>query len=528
MVASEVTIEEKRAELDAVLRSKEFSRSPALARLLEYLCEKTFTGRVHEIKEFSIATEVFGRGEDFSEKRDSLVRVEVHRLRRKLQSYYDGDGSGRPFRIVIRPGNYQPDFERVAGAEPEPGEPEPVFEAGESESNAVAVARTPDRPVEQRARWWIVSGALALIVTAISVAQFHSAKIRVSASAAAASTREIPPASNVPIPVRILAGSETARVIDRFGNEWGPDRYFSGGYGNFLKFGDQERSVRRPTILGVADQTPFRTFRAGDFSYAIPLRRAQYEMRLYFSEVVFGISDSGDGADNQRVFDVTQNGSPLLRFHDIYSDAGGPDTADVHVFENIAPASDGFLHLTFHSLREAAWLNAIELIPNSTGQPLPTRIVAQNASFTDRDGSLWGSDQYFVGGRATSDGKTVSGAADPEMFAGVRYGHFSYRIPAAPGKYMLRLYFAETFFGPGNRGEGGVGSRVFNVYCSGTEILRNFDIFKDAGQNHALVKTFHGISPSPSGRIDITFEPVVNYAAVYAIEIVPERTVTVF
>jgi hypothetical protein len=59
-----------------------FSRAAALAKLLKYLCEKSFEGRVHEIKEFSIATEVYGRSESFGEKRDSVVRVEMSRLRK--------------------------------------------------------------------------------------------------------------------------------------------------------------------------------------------------------------------------------------------------------------------------------------------------------------------------------------------------------------------------------------------------------------------------------------------------------------
>jgi hypothetical protein len=103
-----------------------------------------------------------------------------------------------------------------------------------------------------------------------------------------------------------------------------------------------------------------------------------------------------------------------------------------------------------------------------------------------------------------------------------RYGHFSYRLQVPPGKYILRLLFAETFFGPSNRGQGGVGSRVFNVYCSGVALLRQFDVFKEAGENRALEKVFHGISANAQGRIELTFEPVTNYAMVQAIELIAE------
>src|SRR3954454_9006840 len=104
-------LEERRTALDGVLRSKEFSRAPALAKLLKYLCEKTFEGRENEIKEFSIATEVYGRSETFGERRDSVVRVEVSRLRKRLRNYYADEGSQQNLRIVIPAGTYQPEFE---------------------------------------------------------------------------------------------------------------------------------------------------------------------------------------------------------------------------------------------------------------------------------------------------------------------------------------------------------------------------------------------------------------------------------
>src|SRR5260370_22160144 len=136
----------------------------------------------------------------------------------------------------------------------------------------------------------------------------------------------------------------------------------------------------------------------------MPLARAKYELRLYFSEVVRRMEESGDGAENHRIFDVYGNGQPLLRFFDIYSDAGAADTADIRVFENISPAPDGFFQLDFRPVRDSAWLNAIELIPNESGRALPLRIMTRNANYTDRKGNLWGSDRYFIGGPHTSGG----------------------------------------------------------------------------------------------------------------------------
>ena len=81
-------------------------------------------------------------------------------------------------------------------------------------------------------------------------------------------------------------------------------------------------------------------------------------------------------------------------------------------------------------------------------------------NFTDHEGNLWELDRYYSGGRQISDGEIVGGTQDPELFLSQRYGNFSYRFPAPPGKYTLRLLFAETFFGPHNRGKGGAVTSV--------------------------------------------------------------------
>jgi hypothetical protein len=537
--ALDPVVTEKRRELDAVLHSREFLRSPALARLLVYLCEKVFTGKIQEIKEFSIATEVFGRDGGFGEKRDSVVRVEVHRLRKKLQRYYETEGMDRPVRIVIRPGSYQPEFERVsdssgstssdpsdavssvATCEPAESLPQTLPPSPKQAALPVVLPAAGHRPLPYRLAAIVAAVTLLIVIAGLALSKIagiqRSEPSKMQSVMPRASARDADPR-----PVRILAGSAVERSVDRFGTEWGGDRYFTGGHQNSLWFGNQERSVRHPIISGAPDQTPFRNFRAGDFSYRIPLTPGKYELRLYFAEVVLRMADSGDGAENQRVFDVSLNGRPLLSLFDIFSDAGGADTADIKVFENVSPDEKGFLNLDFRSVREAAWLNAIELIPNDSARAFPLRIVAKDANYTDRTGQIWGIDRYYVGGKDTSDDKVTTGTDDPDLFAGLRYGHFSYRLPVPSGKYKLRLLFSETFFGKDNRGKGGIGSRIFNVYCGGLEILHQFDILKEAGENHAIEKVFHGITPNAQGRIELDFEPVVNYAVVQAIELLPD------
>jgi len=223
-----------------------------------------------------------------------------------------------------------------------------------------------------------------------------------------------------------------------------------------------------------------------------------------------------------RHLNFASSGADRLADCVIIGEAVGKGGEAADTIENVSPDQKGFLNLDFRSIREAAWLNAIELIPNDSGRAFPLRIVAKDANYTDRKGQIWGIDRYYIGGKDTSDDKVTAGADDPDLFAGLRYGHFSYRLPVPSDKYKLRLLFSETFFGKDNRGKGGIGSRIFNVYCGGLEILHRFDILKEAGENQAIEKVFHGITPNAQGRIELDFEPVVNYAKVQAIELMPD------
>ena len=159
--AVDLTLEERQSALTAVLESKEFVRSPALARLLRYLCEQTFQGKIHEIKEFTIATDVYGKDLHFGEKRDSLVRVEVSRLRRRLQRYYETDGAGSRIRIVIKSGTYRPDFERAESLAVDSGR---VGDAS-AESPVTGPAELP------WVRWGLYAAAALLLVIGIWVAR---------------------------------------------------------------------------------------------------------------------------------------------------------------------------------------------------------------------------------------------------------------------------------------------------------------------------------------------------------------------
>ncbi|MBV8833708.1 MAG: hypothetical protein JO108_31305 [Acidobacteriaceae bacterium] len=68
-------------------------------------------GSTDDLKEFSIAMEVFDRTSDYDPNIDAIVRVEARRLRSKLRAYYEeAPGRNDPVLIGLRPGSYVPIF----------------------------------------------------------------------------------------------------------------------------------------------------------------------------------------------------------------------------------------------------------------------------------------------------------------------------------------------------------------------------------------------------------------------------------
>jgi TolB-like protein/Flp pilus assembly protein TadD len=102
-----------RAELDRILASHLFSSAPRQSNFLRFVVNRTLEGRKDDIKEFVIATEIYGRGSTYDPQVDSIVRVEASRIRQKLRDYYAGEGKSNPVRLQIPRGSYVPEFEFV-------------------------------------------------------------------------------------------------------------------------------------------------------------------------------------------------------------------------------------------------------------------------------------------------------------------------------------------------------------------------------------------------------------------------------
>jgi hypothetical protein len=93
-------------EVERLTHSSVLHGSEALCRLLRYLADQAVLHPGLPVKEYQLATEVFGRPADFDPRMDSTVRVQTGRLRSKLAEYYPSAGSGDPIVLDIPKGSY--------------------------------------------------------------------------------------------------------------------------------------------------------------------------------------------------------------------------------------------------------------------------------------------------------------------------------------------------------------------------------------------------------------------------------------
>lgn len=98
---AEITEQAVRAEVTRILSSRTLRGKETLQRLLSYLAERTLDGSAETLKEYTIGVEVFGKAEDYNPQEDASVRVQIGRLRQKLEEYYRAESPAAPVVIEL-------------------------------------------------------------------------------------------------------------------------------------------------------------------------------------------------------------------------------------------------------------------------------------------------------------------------------------------------------------------------------------------------------------------------------------------
>ena len=119
--------EQSLAQIEKLVSSHVLHGSESLCKLLRYLAKHALDHPGTPIKEYQIATEVFGRSDDFDPQLDSMVRVQAGRLRGKLAEYYSANGADDTVIVELPKGTYVVAFHhRPNGAKPHLSIAEPI------------------------------------------------------------------------------------------------------------------------------------------------------------------------------------------------------------------------------------------------------------------------------------------------------------------------------------------------------------------------------------------------------------------
>ncbi|MGH9530426.1 MAG: helix-turn-helix domain-containing protein [Terriglobales bacterium] len=149
-------------QIERLVSSHTIHGSESLCKLLRYLAEHSLKHPGVPLKEYQIATEVFGRAPDFDPHLDSLIRVQAGRLRSKLSEYYLSEGAEDSIVVELPKGSYALSFHHSAAV------PKGILRA--------AAANETAQPAKGTLTIFTLSVLLAAAVLVIAVLLFNRSR----------------------------------------------------------------------------------------------------------------------------------------------------------------------------------------------------------------------------------------------------------------------------------------------------------------------------------------------------------------
>ncbi|MBS1660456.1 MAG: DUF4982 domain-containing protein [Bacteroidetes bacterium] len=186
-----------------------------------------------------------------------------------------------------------------------------------------------------------------------------------------------------------------------------------------------------------------------------------------------------------------------------------------------------------------------EILGAAGGYNYLYRVNCGGLDYVDHQGNTWMADRHLKGGsggapagawgswswtdgydslpaffasQRRTDGP-IGGTADWALFQDFRYGRekLGYSFPVQDGDYRVELYFVEPWWGRGG-GLDARGMRLFDVAVNGATVIRDLDVFKEAGYSKALRKVVN--VHVAGGVLNISFPRVaVGQAIISAVAV---------
>ena len=188
-------------QIERLVGSHALHGSESLCKLLRYLAKHAVEHPGSTLKEYQIATEVFGRPSNFDPQLDSTVRVQAGRLRVKLAEYYASNGAEDTIVVELPKGAYALSFHH-RGA--------PV---GRTHGPRREIERDEGFERSGSRRWMIAAGALAVLLACAVAAIVVLLVARNTAEVGAAGHEDTAPAAFHVFWKRFVSGPEEPWVI---------------------------------------------------------------------------------------------------------------------------------------------------------------------------------------------------------------------------------------------------------------------------------------------------------------------------
>lgn len=192
----------------------------------------------------------------------------------------------------------------------------------------------------------------------------------------------------------------------------------------------------------------------------------------------------------------------------------GLKIADLLIYYNNSRSP---LRVPLYGIAKAADTTVIANYRVNSGSPTPITI----------NGKTWGADNQYSHDNlepyTNSAVKQIAGTDEDSLYVKEQSSNadkapFRYEFPVENGDYVVRLHFAEIYWGaPGSGLNGGAGSRVMSVSLEGQLKLVNFDVTQEVGGATAIVKNIP--VTVTDGKLNIDFSASVNRPMVVAVEV---------
>ena len=283
--------------------------------------------------------------------------------------------------------------------------------------------------------------------------------------------------------VYINAGGAEVKVGSKI---FSADKFYKNG----RKFSNTKiKDVKNTTADALYTSERSTGVNKGKFSYQIPVKGGQYEVKLHFSELWWGATGGLNPGSNQRRFSVNLEGKSIIKDLDLVKEYGSM-TAVVKTY--VTNVSDGMLNIDFSASLDEPKVSAIEVIKITQQNPDDAvALINSGGGSVNYGGKIYMADKYYNNGSLDYEqsGRSIANTEEDAIYRSERIsrtdkGILSYAIPVAKGSYSVELQFAEIYWKEN-------GKRLMDVSIEGDKVINDLDIFKTAGANTALIETFN-------------------------------------